>query len=139
MLVVDERIAIPLSEFRFEFSRSGGPGGQNVNKVHSRAVLRWKPAESPSLPGPVKDRLLAALAPRLTGEGELLVGSQRTRDRGRNVEDCLEKVRLLVRAAARPPAARRPSRPTRGSRLRRAADKARRAEAKRLRRRPEPE
>ena len=139
MLVVDERIAIPLSEFRFEFSRSGGPGGQNVNKVHSRAVLRWKPGESPSLPEPVKARLLEALANRLTGEGELLVGSQRTRDQGRNVEDCLEKVRRLVRAAARPPKARRPTRPTRGSQLRRAADKTRRSEAKRLRRRPEHE
>jgi ribosome-associated protein len=139
MLVVDEGIAIPLSEFRFEFSRSGGPGGQNVNKVHSRAVLRWKPGESQGLPEPVKARLLASLASRLTAVGELLVGSQRSRDQGRNVEDCLDKVRALIRAAARPPKPRRPTRPTRASRARRAEAKAHRSATKKLRRRPQPE
>ncbi len=58
MLIVNDTLSIPLSEFQFEFSRSGGPGGQNVNKVNSRATLRWKPGESPSLPEPVRQRLL---------------------------------------------------------------------------------
>ena len=49
MLKVNDRVSVPLSEFRFEFSRSGGPGGQNVNKVHSRAVLRWNVAASPTV------------------------------------------------------------------------------------------
>ena len=139
MLIVDDRIAIPRDEFRFEFARSGGPGGQNVNKVASKAVLRWNPGTSPSLPEPVRARLLAALASRLTTEGELLVTSQLTRDQGRNVEDCLEKVRRLVLAAARPPKARRPSRPTFASKLRRVEAKLRRSAAKRLRRKPETE
>ena len=136
MLIVDERIKIPLDEFRFEYSRSGGPGGQNVNKVASKAVLRWTPALSPSLPEPVRARLLAAIGTRLTVEGELLVGSQKTRDQGRNVEDCLDKVRELVLAAARPPKVRRPSKPTLGSKIRRVEAKARRSDTKKLRRDP---
>ncbi len=132
-------LSIPLDEFRFEFARSGGPGGQNVNKVNSKAVLRWRPAESPSLPPAVRDRLLRALASRLTKEGELLVTSQLTRDQSRNVEDCLEKVRELVLAAARPPKARRPSRPTLASKVRRVESKLRRSTTKRLRRKPDAE
>jgi ribosome-associated protein len=137
VLVVTNSLAIPLDEFRFEFARSGGPGGQNVNKVNSKAVLRWLPAESPSLPPAVRDRLLRAVASRLTKEGELLVTSQLTRDQPRNVEDCLEKVRELVLAAARPPKARRPSRPTLASKVRRVEAKLRRSTTKRLRRKPD--
>src|SRR5882757_5557560 len=76
MLKIDDRLAIPLEEFRWEYSRSGGPGGQNVNKVNSKVQLRWNPGASPSLPEPVRARLLALVGNRLTGEGELLVISQ---------------------------------------------------------------
>lgn len=138
-LSVTETLAIPLDEFRFEFARSGGPGGQNVNKVNSKAVLRWKPIDSPSLPPAVRDRLLRAVGTRLTKEGELLVTSQLTRDQSRNVDDCLEKVRLLVLAAARPPKARRPSRPTLASKVRRVEAKLRRSTTKKLRRKPDSE
>jgi ribosome-associated protein len=139
LLPVTETLAIPLDEFRFEFARSGGPGGQNVNKVNSKAVLRWVPAESPSLPPAVKDRLLRAVASRLTKEGELLVTSQLTRDQSRNVDDCLEKVRELVLAAARPPKTRRASRPTFASKVRRVEAKLRRSTTKKLRRKPDAE
>ena len=139
MLKVTERITIPDSELHWEFARSGGPGGQNVNKVNSKAVLRWSPATSPSLPEPVRARLLAALAGRLTGDGELLIASQLTRDQGRNVEDCLEKLRALVLAAVTPPKKRRPTRPTRASQVRRVESKAKRSETKRLRRKPDTE
>jgi ribosome-associated protein len=139
LLAVTETLAIPLDEFRFEFARSGGPGGQNVNKVNSKAVLRWIPAESPSLPHAVRDRLLRAVSSRLTKEGELLVTSQLTRDQSRNVEDCLEKVRELVLAAARPPKPRRASRPTLASKVRRVEAKLRRSSTKKLRRKPDPD
>jgi ribosome-associated protein len=137
MLRINERIAIPLDEFRWESSRSGGPGGQNVNKVSSKVQLRWNPSASPSLPAPVRDRLLQALANRLTRDGDLLVTSQMSRDQARNLADCLAKVRALVRAAALPPKVRRPTRPTQASRQRRVEAKARRAATKRLRRAPE--
>jgi ribosome-associated protein len=137
MLFVNDRIAIPLEEFAFTYTRSGGPGGQNVNKVASKATLRWMPSQSAALPEPVRKRLLAVLKGRLTSEGELLVTSQRTRDRERNRLDCLEKVRRLVLAAASPPKVRHPTRPTLASRIRRGEDKARNAERKRWRRRPQ--
>ena len=128
MLKIDDRIAIPLDEFRWEFSRSGGPGGQNVNKVNSKVLLRWNPGESPSLPAPVRTRLLKLVAHRLTDEGELLVTSQATRDQGRNLDDCLDKLRAIILAAVKPPKARRPTKPTRGSQVRRIESKARRSE-----------
>jgi ribosome-associated protein len=137
MLIVNERIAIPLEEFSFDFARSGGPGGQNVNKVASKAILRWRPAESPSLPPAVKERLLRKVASKLTTEGELIVTSQLTRDQGRNVEDCLEKLRQLVLAAATPPKPRRPTKPTAASRIKRLESKGKRSETKKLRRKPE--
>ena len=110
---------------------------QNVNKVASKATLRWTPATSPSLPPAVRDRVLKAVASRLTTSGELLITSQRTRDQGRNVEDCLDKVRLIVLAASRPPKIRRATRPTHGSQVRRVDDKVKHSAAKKLRRKPE--
>jgi ribosome-associated protein len=137
MLRINDRIAIPLAEFRWEFSRSGGPGGQNVNKVNSKVVLRWNPAVNTSLPAPVRERLLQSVANRLTQGGELLVTSQRTRDQAKNLADCLGKVRALVLAAVAPPKLRRPSRPTLASKVRRVETKVRRSATKRLRRTPE--
>jgi ribosome-associated protein len=139
MLRINDEIAIPLSEFRWEFSKSGGPGGQNVNKVNSKVVLRWNPVTSPSLAGPVRQRLLGTIASRLTREGELLVASQRSRDQAKNLADCLSKLRTLVKAAAEPPKLRRPSRPTAASHARRVEAKLRRSATKRLRRDPNQE
>ncbi len=136
-LEVSDAIAIPMDEFSFETSRSGGPGGQNVNKVNSKVQLRWSPAASPSLPEPVRERLLKSVAGRLTRDGELLIASTRTRDQGRNVDDCLEKLRELIVAALRPPKARRPTRPTLASKKRRVESKQRRSAAKRGRQAPD--
>lgn len=136
-LRITERVVIAGGELDVAFARSGGPGGQNVNKVASKAVLRWTPATSPSLPPAVRDRLVRAVAPRLTTEGELLITSQRTRDQGRNIQDCLDKLRELVLDACRPPKVRRPTKPTAGSRERRVESKARRSAVKELRRKPD--
>jgi len=125
MLIVSAKLRIPLREFQFTYARSGGPGGQNVNKVNSKAVLRWAVAASPSLPESVRQRLLAKCRRRVTAEGELLVVSQRFRDAGRNAADCLEKLRQMLLDASRPPRPRKPTKPTRGSIQRR-------LEAKRL-------
>jgi ribosome-associated protein len=127
-------LAIPLRELRFEFARASGPGGQNVNKRSTRATLRFAAASSPSLPEPVRARLLALGARRIVAGGVLVISSQRFRDQGRNVADCLEKLRALLRAAAEPPRPRRPTRPTRADRERRLREKRLRSEAKRRRR-----
>ena len=135
MLVVTPEIRIPLREFRFTFVRSSGPGGQNVNKVASKAQLRWPVLASPSLPEPVRQRLLAKHGQRLTVDGDLLVTSQRFRDAGRNVADCLEKLRAMLAEAARPPRPRRPTRPSKGS-IRRRLEHKRRLSDKKQQRRP---
>jgi ribosome-associated protein len=136
MLRINDRISIPMDEFRFDYARSGGPGGQNVNKVATKATLRWSPAESPSLPDPVRRRLLRAISSRLTTEGELIISSQRTRDRLRNIDDCLDKLRDLVLEAATPPKPRIATRPTLGSKQRTTEAKKQRSQTKKLRKPP---
>ncbi len=134
MLIVTPQLQIPLREFQFTFARSSGPGGQNVNKVNTKALLRWPVMSSPSLPEPVRRRLLAKCRRQVTAEGDLLIVSQRFRDAGRNVADCLEKLRQLLVEAASPPRARKPTRPTRSSVRRRLENKRRLAQKKRHRR-----
>jgi ribosome-associated protein len=136
MLEVNDRICIPDEELAWTFARSGGPGGQNVNKVASKAVLRWDLAASPSVPEDVKARLRTQQRRRITKEGELILNSQVYRDQERNKEDCLEKLRAMLLQAALVPKRRRPTKPTRGAREARLQDKRRRSAAKKARRHP---
>jgi ribosome-associated protein len=133
---VTEAIEIPDAEFQWSFARSSGPGGRNVNKVASKAVLRWPVATSPSLPPHVQARLIALNRRRVTIEGDLVLSSQRFRDQDRNRQDCLEKLAELVREAAALPKPRRATRPSRGSKLRRLAAKRHRSARKADRRIP---
>jgi len=139
MLVINARLKIPLREFRFSFARSSGPGGQNVNKVSSKATLRWPVLESPSLPDSVRRRFLAKYRRRVTAEGELVITSQRFRDAGRNVADCLEKLRTMLAESAVTPKPRKPTKPTRASVRRRLQAKQRQSRKKQLRRKPRDE
>jgi ribosome-associated protein len=134
MLVITPHFSIPLREFVITYARSGGPGGQNVNKVNSKATLRWAAATSSSLPEDIRRRFLARYGRRLTTEGELLIVSQRFRDAGRNTADCLEKLREMLAAAAIAPKTRRPTKPSRSSQRRRLDDKRRRSTQKNARR-----
>lgn len=136
MLRVTEAIAIPDAELSWAYARSGGPGGQNVNKVASKAVLRWALAASPSVPPVAKDRLRAAHPSYITADGDLMVTSEKYRDQGRNREDCLAKLAAMVHRAATPPKPRKPTRPTKGSKTRRLAAKKRQSERKAGRQRP---
>jgi ribosome-associated protein len=136
VLIVDEGICIPLRELRFDFARSSGPGGQNVNKVATKAVLHWDVVRSSALPDSVRERFVTKYRRRISKEGELVLQSQRFRDRGRNVAACTEKLRQMVLDVATPPKRRRPTRPTRGSIERRLTTKRRATTRKRLRRPP---
>lgn len=133
MLVVNERLNIPLREFRISFARSSGPGGQNVNKVNSKAILRWPVATSPSLPADIRQRLLALYSRRVSADGVILITSQRFRDAGRNVADCLEKLRIILAEVSVPDIPRRPTNPTRGSVRRRLTNKREQSKKKQLR------
>jgi ribosome-associated protein len=136
MLAVNDEIHVPESEFEWSFARSGGPGGQNVNKVASKAVLRWNLAASASVPAHVKERFRALFRRRLTTEGEVVLAGQRYRDQERNRQDCLEKLAEMLRQAAAIPETRRPTKPTKGSKRRRLEAKRRQSVAKARRRKP---
>jgi ribosome-associated protein len=136
MLVINRAIRIPLDEFRFDFVRSSGPGGQNVNKVNSKSVLTWKVLETESLPREVRNRFAARYARRISQDGWLIISSQRFRDRGRNIDDCLDKLRQMILEVAVPPKPRKATRPTKASQQRRLAEKQARSRRKSLRRGP---
>jgi ribosome-associated protein len=127
---------IPERELVFSFARSSGPGGQNVNKTETKATLRWDVSRSPSIPADVRARFVRNFATRITTDGELVISSQRHRDRLRNIDDCLEKLQSMLSQVAKPRAKRRPTRPSRGAVERRIVEKKRRGGAKRERRRP---
>jgi ribosome-associated protein len=101
IIQVNAQIAIPRREIRFSFVRSSGPGGQNVNKVASKAVLRWEVAISPSIPEHLRPRLMSQLGRRLNDRGELVLTSQRYRDQAKNIDDCLQKLCELVATAVK--------------------------------------
>lgn len=135
-LIIDDQIAIRRSELKFTFSRSPGPGGQNVNKVNSKATLRWEYAESPDLPDDVRSRFAKLFAKRINDAGELVLSSSRFRQQRRNVEDCLEKLRHLVLAAAVPPRVRKRPKKSAAAKRRRLQEKRQQSERKQNRRTP---
>jgi ribosome-associated protein len=132
-LRVSAQIAIPRHELRFSFVRSSGPGGQNVNKVASKAVLRWPVDASPSLPENVRSRLKTQCARRINDRGELVLSSQRYRDQSKNIKDCLEKLRALIISAATVLKKRKKSRTPKAARETRLQQKRLKAEKKRRR------
>jgi ribosome-associated protein len=134
MATINEQIQIPESELSWSFVRSGGPGGQNVNKVASKAVLRWNVIASPNLPEEVKSRLLIQQRGRMTNEGELVITSQLFRDQEKNRHDCLEKLRAFILQATVVPKRRKKTRPSRASKERRVAAKRHRAKHRAARR-----
>jgi ribosome-associated protein len=122
---ITPELQIPISQLQFTFVRSSGPGGQNVNKVSSKAVLRWHATASGLLDPDAIARLEVSFPTHLTKDGELVVTSQRTRDAIKNRVDCLEKLKAMLLVAIKKPKRRVPTRPTRGSIQRRLNAKAR--------------
>lgn len=136
-LVVTSRIIIPAQELRFTYARSGGPGGQNVNKVSSKAILRWNVTESSALSEAARKRFIAQNKNRLNDRGEIVISSERYRDQPKNATDCLAKLRALLRTAATPPKKRVPTKAPRAAKESRLKTKRERAEKKSRRREPD--
>jgi ribosome-associated protein len=133
-LRVNSWLLIPDSELRERFSRSSGPGGQSVNTTDSRVELSFDIARSPSLPERERNRALGRLAARLS-DGVVTVAAETERSQLLNREAARARLAALLREAiAPPPPPRVPTKPTRGARERRLADKRRRAQTKRDRR-----
>jgi ribosome-associated protein len=130
MFEINDRIRIPDDELEFSFARSGGPGGQNVNKVSSKAILRWNLATNATVPAVIKERLRSQQRNRITGEGELVIQAQNHRDQERNKLECLDRLREMLLQASFVPKPRRPSKPSRGSKERRLDAKKKRSSIK---------
>lgn len=133
MLSVNNTISVPDQEFDFTFSRSSGPGGQNVNKVNTKVTLHWDVTRTPSLPVAVRSRFLTKFKRRINAQGQLVIYSQRYRDQGRNVADCFDKLREMILSVATVPKARKPTKPSKGSRERRLREKKSRSQTKQSR------
>jgi ribosome-associated protein len=132
-LVINSKLVIPSTELQTSFVRSSGPGGQNVNKVNSKAVLRWNLRSSAALPPEVKLRFETCFPTRLTQAGEVVISSDSHRDQARNLADCFEKLRQLVLAAIVVPRQRKKTRPTYGSIQDRLTNKRHKSQIKRQR------
>ena len=133
MIRVTPTISIHESELRFEFVRSSGPGGQNVNKVATAVQLRFDAAHCLSLPEDVRRRLARVAGRKMTAEGVLIITARRHRTQQKNRDDAVERLITLLRRAAAAPKARRKTRPTRASIERRLADKRRKSLTKKTR------
>ncbi len=138
MITVTDSVTIPESEIEWSYARSGGPGGQNVNKVASKTHLRWHMAPSEAVSQLVKNRLAQRYPSLLTAEGDLLITSQEYRDQERNRQRCVEKLISLLRLALVPPKPRVKTKPTKAANARRMNAKRLNAQRKTGRRPPNP-
>ena len=121
------------AELRFAFSRSSGPGGQNVNKVNTKTELRVRPEALHGLSESALTRLRNLAGRRISAEGDLILVAESERTQESNRQSCLQKLRELLVAAAREPRIRRKTRPSRGSRQRRLDSKRAHSDKKRQR------
>ena len=130
-LIINKRLTLPAKLLTISTTRSSGPGGQHVNKVATRVVLRFDPDAWDALSPGVVARLRRLAGPaRMDGAGVIVLSSQETRSQHRNMADVQARLAALIRGALVPPRRRKATRPTRGSVERRLQAKRRNADKK---------
>jgi len=134
MIEITPTYALEDRELTFDFIRSSGPGGQNVNKVSSGVQLRYDAAHSPTLPADVKARLIRLAGSKVTEDGTILIEAKRYRTQEQNRIDAVKRLVVLLQKAFEPPKERKPTHPGRTARAARVSDKRRRGDLKRIRR-----
>ena len=132
-IYINEKLTIPEEELQWSFARSSGPGGQNVNKVNSKATMRWTPSPG-RMTRAVWNRFKILAKRYVTSEGEVVIQSQEHRDQPQNVEACRVRLKLLVRQALVVPKRRIKTKPSRSSQRRRLDEKKRHSAKKQSRR-----
>ncbi len=135
-LVINDKVTLPGSDLEWTAVRSSGPGGQNVNKVSSKIELSFDFETSVALSDPAKARLRVLAKNSLDAEGRVFVTSQKTRDQAKNLADARDKVRELVLKALVIPKVRKPTKPTKGSKVKRLTTKKKVAAKKKTRKKP---
>jgi len=133
MISVTPDIVIHEKELTFDFVRSSGPGGQNVNKVSSAVQLRFDVGASEEIPVDVKKRIRTLAGRQITEEGILIIKASRFRKQEQNRQDAIERLVRLVQKAAVKPKKRIKTRPTKAAKERKLAEKKQRGRLKKLR------
>jgi ribosome-associated protein len=131
-LPITDKWTIPEEQLQWSFARSSGPGGQNVNKVNSKATLRWTPLDG-TLSTAAWNRFRRLASRYLTSEGEIVIQSQEHRDQLQNIQSCRDKLRNMLVAAITPPKRRVATKPTKASRQRRLDNKQKLSDKKKSR------
>jgi ribosome-associated protein len=134
MIFVTPDIAIKEEEIKFDFIRSSGPGGQNVNKVSTAVQLRFDVKSSPALSDDIRSRLVRLAGRRITEEGILVIEAKRFRSQRQNRKNAINRLIKLIRKASEKPKPRIKTQPTAGSKQRTIETKKHRAEIKKKRR-----
>ena len=134
MIEINDRIQIPSPEYYIQFARSSGPGGQNVNKVNSKAILYWNIDDCQYINGAVLQRFRQKFGNRINQEGYVVIVGERFRDQPQNIRDCKQKLKEMLLSVLHPPKKRKPTKPSRASVEKRIAGKKGRSETKKNRR-----
>ena len=123
-------ITIPDAELSFTYARASGPGGQHVNKVNSKAVMSWNVKASDAIGDGVRQRFLTKYATRISDDGSITIQCDEYRDRPRNIQGCIDRLKALLAAVWTPPKPRKKTKPSKAAREKRLSLKKQQSERK---------